>query len=598
MKEKYVINVLVLIWIFFFKKIVTSDLLSPHTLRNMIKNTYLINDSKNFNNFSFFYLYNALSCTLTENVFDSYVDKKYQKEIFIIKKNLLELKKQTENKNLWIFFEFNLFDSLISAIEDIEKNMRNYGTGISDIFNELKLSDSKFNHIVDYKLNICTQHVFDVEVVSLFLTIVPYLLEKLDISHKGYIREFCYALQKTLNFFNFFISLINEHNINIIDIDKKEINVFLKVKDNFRLVSSVEENRLTLYDELILKNKYGKLLINDLFKFFDNFYFFEVEEELNYYDYIEVLPIYIKTENGLFKSRNYNMENMFYSLIETFKKDLEVNEGIILIKIFKQYKINTDTKTTYYFDSDIIYKIIMHEISKSTSILSEIKFDFLYSQNVDSTKRKLANDDITLSLIILVDSNIKDDDLLEKFYNIVFSGDIFLSNKELNKHRIKIVGSCIFTKEKQPPIFNGFFSHGLSTYILFKILDLLKPNKKLLYLAIEKAEDTNHIKAEGIAERLLNNSKENFETVLLFERGEIINYNKFEHNKKCDMCLVGYGGLYSLYLCIFIPIILSLLICYFIYKKKKYSKKNTVNRKIHSLHSEIKSNEPNIISLK
>ncbi|CRG97334.1 conserved Plasmodium protein, unknown function [Plasmodium gallinaceum] len=596
MRHKYVINVIAFIWTFFFKKIITDDLLSSHTIRNMIKNTHLMNDSKNFNNFSFFYLYNALRCTLTENVFESYEDEKYQKEIHVIKKNLLELKKQTENKNLWLFFEFNLFDSLI--LSDIENNMRNYGIGLSEIFNELKLLNSRFSHVVDYKLNICTGKIFDVEVVSLFLAIVPFLLDKLDITYKDYIGEFSYELQKTLNFFNFFVSLVNKHNTNIVDIDKKEINVFLKVKDNFHLSASREEKRLSLYDEISLKNKYGKLLISDLFKLFDKIYFFEVEEELNYFDYIEIFPIYVKIENELFKSRNYNMENMFYSLIETFKKDLEVNEGIIMIKIFKQYKIHVDTKRTYYFDSDIIYKTIMHKIHKSTSILSDTKFNFLYSQNIDNTKRKISNEDITLSLIILIDSNIKDDDLLETFYQIVFSKDIFLSNKEINKHRIKVVGSCIYTKEKQPPIFHGFFSHGLSTYILFKILDLLKPNKKLLYLSIEKAEDNNQIKAEGIAERILNNSGESFEIVLLFERDEIINYDKFEYNEKCDMCLMGYGDLYALYLCIFIPIILSLLTCYFIYKKKKNAKRNSVNNKIHSLRSEIKSIEPNIISLK
>lgn len=212
------------------------------------------------------------------------------------------------------------------------------------------------------------------------------------------------------------MSLINEHNVNIIDIDKKEINLFLKVKDSFDFIRSNEENLFSLHDEIVLKNKYGQILIKDLFLLFKKIFFIEVDENLIYFNYIDIIPIYIKTKNGLLKSRYYNMENYFYALIEnTYKQNLQINEGI-------------------------------------------------------------------------------------------------------NKQRIKVMGSCVYTKESQTPIFNGFFSLGLSTYNLFKIIELLKPNKKLLYLSLEKADDNNQIRAQAIAERIVMNSKELFETVLLFER--------------------------------------------------------------------------------
>ncbi|EWC76269.1 hypothetical protein C923_03063 [Plasmodium falciparum UGT5.1] len=96
--------------------VVNRDLLSSNSIRQLIKNTYVLNKPKNLYHFTFFYLYNTLKCTLTGKVFEIYEDEKYEKEIFLIKKNLENLKKQKENKNLWVFFEFNLFDSLLSSV--------------------------------------------------------------------------------------------------------------------------------------------------------------------------------------------------------------------------------------------------------------------------------------------------------------------------------------------------------------------------------------------------------------------------------------------------------------------------------------------------
>ncbi|ETW48874.1 hypothetical protein PFMALIP_03014 [Plasmodium falciparum MaliPS096_E11] len=514
------IFILLILCILNVRDIKTGDLLSSNSIRQLIKNTYVLNKPKNLYHFTFFYLYNTLKCTLTGKVFEIYEDEKYEKEIFLIKKNLENLKKQKENKNLWVFFEFNLFDSLLSSIEEIESNMKKFDIGLLEIYKELKLSDRRFKEVTKYELNICKEEIiFDVEEIGLLLSIVPYALETLEISQKNYLREFHYILEKTLNFFNIFMSLINEHNVNIIDIDKKEINLFLKVKDSFDFIRSNEENLFSLHDEIVLKNKYGQILIKDLFLLFKKIFFIEVDENLIYFNYIDIIPIYIKTKNGLLKSRYYNMENYFYALIEnTYKQNLQINEGIILIKILKQYKIHSDTKLAYYFDSDIIYKTILHQIYKQTSHISNINFDFLYSQNIDSTNNLLTENDVSLSLIILINSDVDTDKLTEQFYRFSFPKDIFRGNEDINKQRIKVMGSCVYTKESQTPIFNGFFSLGLSTYNLFKIIELLKPNKKLLYLSLEKAHDNNQIRAQAIAERIVMNSKELFETVLLFER--------------------------------------------------------------------------------
>ncbi|SOV77303.1 conserved Plasmodium protein, unknown function [Plasmodium sp. gorilla clade G3] len=578
----------------------TGDLLSSNSIRQLIKNTYVLNKPKNLYHFAFFYLYNTLKCTLTGKIFEIYEDEKYEKEIFLIKKNLENLKKQKENKNLWVFFEFNLFDSLLSSIEEIESNMKKFDIGFLEIYKELKLSDRRFKEVTKYELNICKEEIiFDVEEFGLLLSIVPFVLETLEISQKYYLSEFHYILEKTLNFFNIFMSFINEHNVNIMDIDKKEINMFLKVKDSFDFIRSNEENLFSLHDEIVLKNKYGQILIKDLFLLFKKIFFIEIDENLIYFNYIDIFPIYIKTKNALLKSRYYNMENYFYALIEnTYKQNLQNNEGIILIKILKQYKIHSDTKLAYYFDSDLIYKTILYQIYKQTSHISNTNFDFLYSQNIDSTNNLLTENDVSLSLIILINSNVDTDQLIENFYRSSFPKDIFIGNEDINKQRIKVMGSCAYTKESQPPIFNGFFSLGLSTYNLLKIMDLLKPNKKLLYLSIEKADDNNQIRAQVIAERILMSSKELFETVLLFERDDIIKYDKFDYIDKCDVCLVGYKGLYTLYFCIFIPVIVSLLICYFLYKRKIKNKQNMVDMKNKNFINELKSIEPSIIPLK
>ncbi|SCN45158.1 conserved Plasmodium protein, unknown function [Plasmodium malariae] len=605
MKNYHLVFVVVFLCVFLFNRINNGELLSMDTINNLMKKGHVIEDNKNFTNFSFFYLYNALRCTLTQQVFESYEDEKYEREIFIIKNNLLRLKEQKDNRNLWIFFEFHLFDSLISSIEEIETHMRNYSIGLMEMFNELKLADPRFSNMVDLTLNICDDPIFAVEEVSMYLVIVPFLLEKLEISAKTYTDEMKHLLRKTLNCLHIFISLICEHNINITDIYKKEVRMFLKVKESFDFVSLNEDNILSLHDEIYLKNKYGNMLIKDLFLLFKKIFFYEMDEErLYYYNYIQVVPIYVKTEKGIYKSKSYNREKSFYSLIESvYKKELQVNEGIIMITVFKQYNIKNDaknnTKTPYYFDADIIYKIIMHQVYKPISpTASDINFNFLYSTNIDSSLYKTTEEDITLSLILLIDTTLNIEDLLEKMYNSIFSNDIFLTNKELNKQRIKVIGSCIYNQKSQAPIFQGFFSRGLSSYILFKIREWLKPNQKLIYLSIEKAEDHNHIRSGVIAERILNNPQQLYQVVLLFERNAIIKFDKFEQSDECDMCLVGYKGLYTLYLCIFIPTTVSLIICYFLYKKKKNTKKNMVDVKADELTNKRISIEPSIAPLK
>ncbi|SBT76150.1 conserved Plasmodium protein, unknown function [Plasmodium ovale] len=599
MKEHYLARLMAFLCAFFLKSIYNDELLSPTNIKNMMRNSYIMDDSKNFSNFSFFYLYNALRCTLTQKVFESYEDERYQREIVLIKKNLLHIKKQRNNRNLWIFFEYNLPDSLIESIEEVEANMRNYGIGLMEIFNELKISNPRFDRIADMALNICSDPIFAVEEVSLYLTTVPFLLDKIDHSPKEYLNEFEYMFRKTLNFFNFVMSLINEHSVNIIDIYKKEINLFLKVKDQFNFLTSNEENILSLYDEIYLKNKYGNMLTKSLFILLRTVFFFETDYELHYFNYIELMPIYVRTSKGMIKSKNYDMENSYYSLIEnTYKNELQINEGILMIRIIKQYNINNDTKIPYYFDSDIIYKSIMYEVHKPVFLSSYTTFQFLHSQNVDGTYKKSIHEDITLSLIILISTNLSIENVLEKIQSFVFSKDIFLINKELNEERIKVMGSCTYTKESQPPIFQGFFSRGLSTYILLKLLDFLKPNTQLLYLSIEKAEDNNQIRSEIIAERILNNPQGLYKAVLLFERDAIIKYDKFKYNDECDMCLVGYKGLYTLYLCIFLPIITSLLICYYIYMRKKKAKINMMDINSSVLQNDRKSIEPVILPLK
>ncbi|SBT71862.1 conserved Plasmodium protein, unknown function [Plasmodium malariae] len=562
MKNYHLVFVVVFLCAFLFNRINNGELLSMDTINNLMKKRHVIEDNKNFTNFSFFYLYNALRCTLTQQVFESYEDEKYEQEIFIIKNNLLRLKEQKDNRNLWIFFEFHLFDSLISSIEEIETHMRNYSIGLMD--------------------NIYCK-----------------------MTAKTYTDEMKHLLRKTLNCLHIFISLICEHNINITDIYKKEVRMFLKVKESFDFVSLNEDNILSLHDEIYLKNKYGNILIKDLFLLFKKIFFYEMDEErLYYYNYIQVVPIYVKTEKGIYKSKSYNREKSFYSLIENvYKKELQVNEGIIMITVFKQYNIKNDaknnTKTPYYFDADIIYKIIMHQVYKPISpTASDINFNFLYSTNIDSSLYKTTEEDITLSLILLIDTTLNIEDLLEKMYNSIFSNDIFLTNKELNKQRIKVIGSCIYNQKSQAPIFKGFFSRGLSSYILFKIREWLKPNQKLIYLSIEKAEDHNHIRSGVIAERILNNPQRLYQAVLLFERNAIIKFDKFEQSDECDMCLVGYKGLYTLYLCIFIPTAVSLIICYFLYKKKKNTKKNMVDVKADELTNKRTSIEPSIAPLK
>ncbi|KJP86689.1 hypothetical protein AK88_03696 [Plasmodium fragile] len=605
MKELYLMFVSLLVCLFFTKQIINEELLSVDRIRHTMRNYSMMDESKGFSNFALLYLYNALRCTLTQDAFESHEDEKYRKAIFLVKHNLLRLRQNKANRNLWLFFEFDLTDVFVSAMAEIEANMRNYNMGLLEMYNELRLSDFTFNRVSNLEMDICTNHIFSVEEISLHLTVVPFLLEEADVTTKMYTQEMRQALWKTLNFINFCMLQINEHNITITDMYKKEINVFLKVTDKFDFISINEENILELHDEIHLKNKYGNKLLQHFFIFLNLVLPYQVLHQYEYFHYIQVLPIYIRTKKGTMKSRSYNMGSICYPLVEgLYKHDLKINQGIILIRILTQYNIQSHTKRMYYYDSDFIYKAIIYESVLSSSLESSsgefgVKFEPLYSQNMDMTKGALApEEDITLSLILLVSTDTYVEVLLEQIHNFVFPRDMLLSNWDSNKERIKIMGSCIYTKEAQPPIFQGFFSRGLSTYILFKILDFLKPNKKLLYLSIDKAEDSkNQIASEKIAERIMNVTQQLYEVVLLFERDDIINFDKFEHSDECDMCLVGYRGLYTLYVCIFIPILISILICYCIYKRKIGSQGNSAVRKITIFPNQVKSIEPNIVTL-
>lgn len=341
-----------------------------------------------------------------------------------------------------------------------------------------------------------------------------------DISDQKYRDEVKYMLKKSFKYFSFFISIINEYNSKIVDIYKKEINVFIKVKENFNINSLNENNLLSLYDEIYLKNKYGEKLIHNLFVLFKKISFLESGNDIYYFNYIDIVPIYIKTIKGLYKSRKYNMEKNYYTKIENkYKNNLKINEGIIMIKIVKQYIIDEYTNNPTYFDSNNIYKTIMQEIYKPIINDTDTRFRLLYSENVDKTKEKrFINDDVALSLIILTNTNINIKILLDHMNDMVLSGDMFSINKGPDKERIKVMGTCAYTNNLQPPIFTGFFSRGLSTYILNKVISLLKPNKQLIYLSIEKTEDASQMKSDVIAERIFSSHLKYYETVLLFER--------------------------------------------------------------------------------
>ncbi|GAW80019.1 hypothetical protein, conserved [Plasmodium gonderi] len=603
MKGYYLTYVSILIFFFFTKPICNENLLSMERIKQSMRKNNVLDELKGFSNLALFYLYNALRCTLTQEIFEAYEDETYKKAIFLVKHNFIQLMRRKNDRNLWLFFELKLSESLLFSIGEIEANMRNNGMGFQEMYNELILSDPSFSRVSNLEMNICSSHIFFVEKTSLHLTLVPFLLEETDITAKLYTEEVKESLRKTLNLFNFYMLQINEHNVKISNMYKKEINIFLKVKDQFDSISINEDNILELYDEIHLKNKYGKMLLSNFFIFLKKFLFYQVINQFDYFHYIEIMPVYIRTKNGTMKSRNYNMENIFYSLVENeYKNDLQINEGIILIRILKQYNIDSYRKRVYYYDSNFIYNAIMHEVHlsySSSSTFSSVKFEPLHSQNADVSKQFLSSDqDITLSLILLVknDTNVKE--FLEQIYYFVFPEEIFLVSRELDKHRIKIMGSCIYTKESQPPIFQGFFSRGLSTYILFKILSFLKPHKKLLYLSIEKAQDSkNQISSEKIAERILNVTQQLYEVVLLFERDAIIKFGKFEHSDECDMCLLGYRGLYTLYMCIFIPILISIFICYYLHKKKIGLKHSVPKKKISLFPGKMKSIEPNIVTL-
>lgn len=64
------------------------------------------------------------------------------------------------------------------------------------------------------------------------------------------------------------------------------------------------------------------------------------------------------------------------------------------------------------------------------------------------------------------------------------------------------------------------------------------------------------------------------------------------------MCLTGYNGLYTLYVCILLPIMLSLIICYYIYKRKKWIIKNKIDVNSVSMQNKRILIEPSILPLK
>ncbi|EAA16442.1 hypothetical protein, partial [Plasmodium yoelii yoelii] len=410
----------------------------------------------------------------------------------------------------------------IKNIEEIEKKMKTQGINFIQMYNELRMASPTFRNISNLTLEVCYDSIFSVEEFSMQLTILPFILDKLEISDQKYKDEVKYMISKTFKYFSFFISIINDHNNKIIDIYKKEINVFIKVKENFHIKSLNGNNLLSLYDEIYLKNKYGEKLIQNLFVLFKKIFFLESTDDIYYFKYIDVVPIYIKTINGLYKSRKYNMEKNYFTKIENkYKNNLKINEGIILIKTVKQYIIDGYTNNPTYFDSDVIYKTIIQEIHEPiiSSKNEDTQFQLLYSENVDETKeKKFINDDVTLSLIILTDTNINIKMLLDHMNNMVLSEIMFSINKGPDKERIKLMGTCIYTNKLEPPTFTGFFSRGLSTYTLNKVISLLKPNKQLIYLSIQKTEDASQMKSDVIAERIFSSHLKYYETVLLFER--------------------------------------------------------------------------------
>ncbi|ETB58873.1 hypothetical protein YYC_03637 [Plasmodium yoelii 17X] len=569
-------------------------------IKNVMKN-YILNDSTIFSYFSFLYLYNMLRCTLTQKVFNSYPDQNYEKEILIVKEKLSYLNKNSQNMTQWIFADFKLPQLLLSSIEEIEKKMKTQGINFIQMYNELRMASPTFRNISNLTLEVCYDSIFSVEEFSMQLTILPFILDKLEISDQKYKDEVKYMISKTFKYFSFFISIINDHNNKIIDIYKKEINVFIKVKENFHIKSLNGNNLLSLYDEIYLKNKYGEKLIQNLFVLFKKIFFLESTDDIYYFKYIDVVPIYIKTINGLYKSRKYNMEKNYFTKIENkYKNSLKINEGIILIKTVKQYIIDGYTNNPTYFDSDVIYKTIIQEIHEPiiSSKNEDTQFQLLYSENVDETKeKKFINDDVTLSLIILTDTNINIKMLLDHMNNMVLSEIMFSINKGPDKERIKLMGTCIYTNKLEPPTFTGFFSRGLSTYTLNKVISLLKPNKQLIYLSIQKTEDASQMKSDVIAERIFSSHLKYYETVLLFERDGIIKYDELKNSYRCDMCLTGYNGLYTLYVCILLPIILSLIICYYIYKRKKWMIKNKIDVNSVSMKNKRMLIEPNILPL-
>lgn len=571
-----------------------GTILSNKSIINTVKNEYILSDSKNFYKFTFSYLYNYLNCTLTESVFQFRSTDNFHEVIYTLKKELNQLKEQRNNKNLWFFFEFNLFDSLIVTIENVEILMRNYGTSFIETFNEFQLSSIDFGYVSKNQMTLCKKPIFDTAITSMTVTSALYVLERVDISDGDFVNEFIDMLHKTIIFFNFVFSLLNEHNVDLLYSNQKEIYLFLKVSEQFHTFLADEDMKIHLYDSILLKNKYGNILTSNLFKLFERIFFIELDESVNYYNYIEVHLIYINTPRGMFYSSEFSREHPFFALTQQWKNDTLQNEGVLMIRIPNQFRVNPRTKHSSYFDSDIIFKSIMHTVHESAS--SSIKFYPLYSQKSKiKIDKKQSYKDNNISLIVLVDADYDETLLIEFFHNVVFS-DAFLYNDEHNKKRFQVVGSSNFVADGSQPNFKGFFSHGLNAYILHKITSFLKPGKKLLHISILAATDNSNIKAREIAERMVNNFSNIFSPVLLYEKDMTEKIGTLESKEKCESCVVGYGGLYVLYLCIFIPIFSTIIICIIISKKIQQLNKDSSD-KIRPSSTEMKNLEPSIIPL-
>lgn len=597
MNTTNVITFVALVWSPLFVPTYMGMIFSNKSIINTIKNEYILSDSKNFYKFSFFYLYNYLNCTLTEYTFQFRTEENFHEEIYHLKMELQQLKKQPNDKNLWFFWEFNLFDSITEAIEDIELLMRNYGTSFMEAFNEFQLSSTDLGYVSKKQMPLCEKPMFDAAITCMNLTASMFILERVDISEEDFVDEFSDMLQKTMHFFDFVFSLLNEYNVDLLNANQKEIYLFLKVTEEEFLLSTTDEDmKISLYDSIFLKNKYGRLLTDTLFKLFDRIFFFELEDVKNYYDFIEIHLIYINTKQGIYNSAEFSREHPFFALTQEWKKLIKINEGLIMIRIPNQFRINRDTKHSSYFDSDIIYKSIMETVNASSSSFSslKIKFTSLYSQKSRiKIEAQRTYKDNNVSLIVMLNANYDEVNLIDHFLKVLVS-NAFFNNDNKSKKRFQVIGSCYYAGEGVQPQYQNFFSHGLNTYTLYKITNMLTPGKKLLHISILAAADNNQIKAREVAEWIINNAGDVFLPVLIYEKDTTEKVETLKSKEQCGSCLVGYAGLYALYMCIFVPIILTTLICIFLCRRFKNAKKYNENITTNAASLKMKYLEPEI----